>query len=678
MNSPKRKPHTNISDLAAHCPSLEYLADLAERNELRTPVYHRFEIPEEHPSTTVNSTDLPTNDSSAHLSPVAPTFSSGESFQIDELVLASPERHGADQRHESSHIPFFRPSASTIPHRLPETTNDSVKSRFREPEAISSPSRIKKRDLTESDELLSLQQKQAENLRVFAYSETARELIIAGLYSIYKGFQKVLHGFGFGRHVESCMSIRQFLWFKLNSIVLEDFLSDRADDDKCFRIERCEILHNRFGEPPIAWDAFQKILFLSSQGAILAERHGVITEDEHLLIMHKLIRIPQYIREHFISTEAVTIASACCMALRIFLNRYRRDVSAENCYLRPNYQPGDRLDRAGEFDMARLQPSPESPRSSSSQSTLTSIPPVNSKEVVIFQHGLLESSLNWILTVTPRSKIDFRIAQNPITFLVAVMKVYLKIVLQEIQSAGVILLRLIRGQELICSSSEKPAEIDSRLRNSLPLRLFTEGAVSARTGARIDFDVWLSNSRGNAFTTTVSRHTSRLAQRWREGGKLGSSLPSCLPMGYGETVFDEIGWCQYIANQDWTHQDMALFDVEAIYAKIASFYQRNQKVVEDFSSQTARLTSGSGVYAEGPTNSSAEQLSPLPSLNSSGTESSSSESMEVLSVAGNRPLRPILIGFSQGAAMILLNFAYRQVLNCCGTEALRHSSSTLR
>lgn len=411
---------------------------------------------------------------------------------------------------------------------------------------------------------------------------------------------------GLGRQSKSCLTIRELLWLRINAVIMKQWTQrEPPPSSNRWRLRPCEILHQQ-GEPLLIWDAFQELLFLISRGAFIAERQAAVTEDGHLLILHRLQAVPQYIRDKLFTLEDVTLINALFFALQTVWTRLWSRNNVPNAVSAP-----DSVESSG--DAVEWQ-------------------------ILMFQHGLLESSLNWIMACTIDydspditaaggdrflfgsnrafqyySMLPSQIGRIATLFrLLAWQRVVaplwnsvLKPVLRELTSLCVGISRMLQGRCPVSCRGEKLID-RRRLRNSLPLRLMLD-EVHTRGGRLLKFDIWLTNTRGNAFSDPVF---------------LESALRRA-PMGYREVSFDEMAKTNAIQHQAWTHHDMSVLDIEATFAKIYSVHrkERRQKSIK------------------------------RPCM-----------SNPVLDGKDSAALEPIVIAFSQGAAMFLLNTAFRRLV----------------
>lgn len=463
---------------------------------------------------------------------------------------------------------------------------------------------------------------------------------------------------GFGRNPCSCMSIRQRYWVSINSRILErnsEFTDDpvvaqNAQNDiwnaryaaKAVFL-KCKIL-NSIGEPDFVWDACQKLVFLASNGYFYIERHGTITADGHFLILHHLVMVPPLIASKFVPieyTDFMTCLIHSSVQTYVFIMNWIRDVislpeeeensifqsccddselrrCAESVVLKEEKRfscatewSGKNLlsdNCIGQLEDNLVQPSPQSVYSPGAlqetrdmteyldegviencgfhSSPRDLILPPNSLidqtssrfQTVVFQHGLLESSLNWFAPAAPDD------SELPIKLL---------------PSFGALapwlnqIVRSIATKYLRFNSDVRNALPEYRMRNSLPFYIIFESMKSC-SGVR--FDMWFGNTRGNCYTRGPPRPTAY------------NYLP---PLGFRSSDLADIFALVETFGQSWTYHDIAIHDVDATFRGVVQ---------------------ASGAVGKG--------------------------------------FRPILIGFSQGAATYLLSSAFRREVEKFSTGLL--------
>lgn len=450
---------------------------------------------------------------------------------------------------------------------------------------------------------------------------------------------------GLGRNPRSCLPWRSLLWFYTNRPKFESLCASYQHPPF---FHPCPILQS-LGEPIFAWDAFQIYVFVVSSGYFYAERHASVTKDNHLLISHRLVAVPTSIQSqlHTLQHTSLTLLVICFLQniANVFLRRFTshsrlvtseadlsplqgkaqtgslsgcgdsttRDTTAGGM---DSYDTGSACDgpfsSMSPFDARRQSPSiggcssanssvysetPQVRRSrptgteGSSSSSPSATPSVDVRSaishdairpIVLLQHGLLESSLNWIGAANVNDPMTYTNYSLPRSILVHVI--------HEMREFRRILTALFwkGGKELSdpytdsspssassptsattsISSSSSPPE---GLEKAVPFHLFAKG-----------LDVWFSNSRGNSF--------SRI--EWNK-------RPYSPPLGWRRFRWDDFMGMKAVYTQDWTYNDMAIYDLAAVQTTISSV------------TKTAPAQ-----------------------------------------------LRPVLVGFSQGAALVLLSTAH--------------------
>lgn len=285
-------------------------------------------------------------------------------------------------------------------------------------------------------------------------------------------------------------------------------------DKALARLQACPKLA-ALGETGSIWDAFQVFMVVATRGSIYAERHGALTGDGHLLIVHRLRKVPSNVRKQLRTMEDASL-------LGLIWSRVR---GGDGGALRTN-----------EF---------------------VEVPP--GKQVVIFQHGLLESSINWVTSAT--------LLPDPLT-----IRCY-----RAVSTEAAALRRLLLDGCPYTQRGERLPDLQ-RMSASLPLALLLSdcdlpGAARQcsslveclraiqplermQSEEMLDdcqslFDIWLSNSRGNFFTA-----------------RLDNTQPYEPPLGHKPLCSETFRRLSEIYEEEWTHFDMAGEDIEAVYRTI--------------------------------------------------------------------------------------------------------------
>lgn len=302
-------------------------------------------------------------------------------------------------------------------------------------------------------------------LSSLSYAAATKALTLFGaLFEIYTGL---------GGSPYSCMSLRELRWFLANRRLCEE------------AVNLCPTLAS-VGETEVVWDYLQMCIAISSAGLLVAERYGVRTRDDYLLIAHRIRKTPQNLHQQMTSLDDSTLAHG-----RVW-------ISSKLQKLWNNTHPSS----------ARI----------SAQNPTFAIHPIDARPVVMFHHGLLESSVSWISIAARREY--YRAPQPAARFLRQILRC-----------------RSPFAHAEPCPELEE--HVVSRLQKSTPLKLALAGKV----------DVWLASSRGDLFCQQLvagRRCTPRLGY-----------------MRFVPAVYQCVRW--KIKSEKWTQVDMATDDLECVY-----------------------------------------------------------------------------------------------------------------
>lgn len=161
--------------------------------------------------------------------------------------------------------------------------------------------------------------------------------------------------------------------------------SHSATSDSHRSYQLCPVLRE-LGDQPIPWDALQQLVFVASDGRLFAERFGTVTEDGVVLVLHRLVRLSD--KAH----AQLTARGAC--SVRMYLHSVINAMQAGRWgktlrdLIRFAFTPMCAFDPHFQEVCAR--------QSTPSSELEGPIELKGSEKCVLFGHGLVESSLNWL------------------------------------------------------------------------------------------------------------------------------------------------------------------------------------------------------------------------------------------------------------------------------------------